>query len=179
MGNEETGNRKRFQTIPSNVQNIHPRPFGPPPPAVDSKDALCAFHFCPPLEGAGGGWETGNRRQETVSNHSFQCAKHPPPALRATPASGGQVGMRFALFIKVFFHPWISTPGPSGHPRQRWTVGMRFRAVLLRGYFYPWTSTPGPSGHPRQRGTLVICASRFSLKCFFTPAADFRNFIYK
>jgi len=34
--------------------------------------------------------KAGDRRQETVSNRCFQCAKHPPPALRATPASGGQ-----------------------------------------------------------------------------------------
>jgi len=30
--------------------------------------------------------------------------------------------------IGVLFHPWTSTPGPADHPRQRGTLGMRFRA---------------------------------------------------
>ncbi len=37
-----------------------------------------------------GNEKTGDRRQETISSHCLQCAKYPPPALRATPASGGQ-----------------------------------------------------------------------------------------
>ncbi len=37
---QKTEGRRQFQIVASNVQNIHPRSCGPPPPAVDSRDAL-------------------------------------------------------------------------------------------------------------------------------------------
>ena len=60
-----------------------------------------------------------------------------------------------------------STPGPADHPRPRWTVGMRFRAVLLKCYVHP---RPAKAGHPRQRWTVGMRFALF-IKVFFTPAS--------
>ena len=85
-----------------------------------------------------------------------------------------------------------STPGPSGHPRQRWTVRMRFALFIFvplwrgqgedgkqetgdRRRFQTIPSNvqnihprPARAGHPRQRGTLGMRFALF-IKVFFQP----------
>ena len=63
---QEAGDRRRFQNVSFNVQNIPPRPFGPPPSAWDKRPV--AYLCCHPLEGAEG--EDEKPLNNTSSCHS-------------------------------------------------------------------------------------------------------------
>ena len=77
----------------------------------------------------------------------------PPPALRATPASGGNV-LPFAHCLLLIVHP------ASGEMFCRLSIA------------YCSLSTPGATRHPRQRGILlcVPCAFATSLALCASPS---------
>jgi len=135
--------------------------------------------------GEGEDGKRGYRRQEAGDGFKpllpMWKTSTPDPLKRVTPAGVGQYGMRFALFIKVFFNPcqcgtvspyrrrsvsrkYGSLPflsllgggegedGKRGYRIQKTGGGRQFQAAASNVQnIHP---RPAEAGHPRRRGTI-------------------------